>query len=724
MTEVGRAMSDTAFSRPIPRRFAGVGVSGERVCALGLVTLQLGLIGYLSGSLWFSLLTAVPALVGTFSRWRVTIAPDRQLVLVLVAFVVFLLKFRFAPHPFPAYVLFIRTELLHEMACCLVLLQSMHFIVRQPGDRLSPLLPVFGAVAVIFACDVHANFSQRQVTRLLVATYVVGWGLFQVAWHRHRALQPMGAGTGSRARLWSVGLVLALVVGFTWTFSRGMDRFHGPVDDWFVSKLEVLFMRWFGTSQIAAPVGFSDQARLGSLRRRKTEDELQIALRAFSQNEPGYLRGRCYPTLSDGEWRTAPRTGRPPLAPVSGTPEGLHDAAPRGEFFRHPDLILPPQRAWVDTEIWLEPSLAGMAFTPPETTHLQTTADNVGFAGNGLFDLSGSDGAEYTAWSPGPLPPSELHHFELRRLVELPDAYRAAADKLAAEVFREAETPEEKIAAVERYFHMNYQYRLGIEIPEHADPVLYFLRKRPAAHCEYFATGAAVLLRSAGVPTRYTTGFVAAERNEFGDYWLARNRDAHAWCEAYIDGQGWVIVEATPPAGVPSPIPASLGQQWWESFRAALARLRLNLAQGELSGAWKTLWSGTLAVPAALLFAGLAVWIVWRFPWWRGRADQPKWPSDPLERQLVLLLSAVDRRLLRYGFERRTGETLHQFADRLTRPELRERPAGPQRSELPEFPPETAAVVAAWYRGYAQLRYTRRPDERSIDELRAAVPAV
>jgi PAS domain S-box-containing protein len=95
---------------------------------------------------------------------------------------------------------------------------------------------------------------------------------------------------------------------------------------------------------------------------------------------------------------------------------------------------------------------------------------------------------------------------------------------------------------------------------------------------------------------------------------------------------------------------------------------------------------------------------------------------------LVLLLAAVDRRLLRYGFERRTGETLHQFADRLTRPELRELPAGPAAGtaagELPEFPPETAATVAAWYRQYARLRYTRRPDEPSVEALRTALPVV
>ena len=84
------------------------------------------------------------------------------------------------------------------------------------------------------------------------------------------------------------------------------------------------------------------------------------------------------------------------------------------------------------------------------------------------------------------------------------------------------------------------------------DMILRFLLSEPkqGAHCEYFATGAALLLRCVGVPTRYVTGYFAHE-DEGPQTILVRQRDAHAWCEAWVDGTGWVTVEATPPTGWP-----------------------------------------------------------------------------------------------------------------------------------------------------------------------------
>jgi protein-glutamine gamma-glutamyltransferase len=134
-------------------------------------------------------------------------------------------------------------------------------------------------------------------------------------------------------------------------------------------------------------------------------------------------------------------------------------------------------------------------------------------------------------------------------LTELPADLDPQVRELAVRVAGGDMTDGEKIAAVQRYFLANYQYQIGIDIPAGADPLTYFLLQKPAAHCEYFASGAAVLVARRGVPSRYVTGFVAVELNRHGGYWMARNRDAHAWVEAYDRDRGWVLVEATPAGG-------------------------------------------------------------------------------------------------------------------------------------------------------------------------------
>lgn len=68
-----------------------------------------------------------------------------------------------------------------------------------------------------------------------------------------------------------------------------------------------------------------------------------------------------------------------------------------------------------------------------------------------------------------------------------------------------------------------------------------FLRK---GFCQYYASTAAVLLREAGVPTRFVQGFLPGERAADGSE-TVRNSGAHAWIEVYFPGYGWVMFDPT-----------------------------------------------------------------------------------------------------------------------------------------------------------------------------------
>ncbi|MCH1922190.1 transglutaminase-like domain-containing protein, partial [Shewanella sp. A3A] len=75
-----------------------------------------------------------------------------------------------------------------------------------------------------------------------------------------------------------------------------------------------------------------------------------------------------------------------------------------------------------------------------------------------------------------------------------------------------------------------------------------FLTDTRAGHCEFFATSAALMLRDVGVPTRYVTGFVAAEIDPKTKQALLRGTHAHAWCRAWdAELERWVDVDVTPP---------------------------------------------------------------------------------------------------------------------------------------------------------------------------------
>ena len=266
------------------------------------------------------------------------------------------------------------------------------------------------------------------------------------------------------------------------------------------------------------------------------------------------------------------------------------------------------------------------------------------------------------------------------------------------------------MAAVQRYFHDNYTYRLGMTIPPDKDPIVYFLLEQPASHCSYFASGSALLLRLGGVPCRYVTGLVIEERHPFADYWIGRNRDAHAWVEAWDERRGWQIVESTPSDGVPDGDEGNalaalldylrhLKQKLAAPLRPGIPALARDVAVA-ISRFLLDTWPGRACVVVATL-----VFLSWLL---RGRVRREKRRRRPtVDPELARLLRRMDKRVARLGYCRQASETLHQFATRI----LREADVAPW-----------AGQAAAWYRGYAAVRY-EAPEAPSIATLQESLEA-
>jgi protein-glutamine gamma-glutamyltransferase len=101
------------------------------------------------------------------------------------------------------------------------------------------------------------------------------------------------------------------------------------------------------------------------------------------------------------------------------------------------------------------------------------------------------------------------------------------------------------------YLQKNYEYKTDSKtVPRGKDPVLYFLEDEKSGHCERFAGALAGMARSVGMTARVVTGFLSADYNTVGKYYLARQSNAHAWVEIYDANLGWITFDPTPASAV------------------------------------------------------------------------------------------------------------------------------------------------------------------------------
>ncbi|MFW5870357.1 MAG: transglutaminase domain-containing protein, partial [Candidatus Sumerlaeota bacterium] len=233
------------------------------------------------------------------------------------------------------------------------------------------------------------------------------------------------------------------------------------------------------------------------------------------------------------------------------------------------------------------------------------------------------------------------------------------------------------------------------------------------SHCEYFATGAAIYLRLAGVPCRYVTGFVVREKSPLQDVWTARNKDAHGWVEAWDkEEQEWRLVEATPPEGIPDGNDSSLAQpgQWWESLQILISRIKEAIHDGTLKHYLNRILASIMlaltSVQAMTLLVILALLIpIWLYLISRRQTKTASKDKDSMLDQAHDYLKRADKWLARRNLERRRNETLHHFALRL---------------EKSEAASEGAASLAEWYRLYAGVRYNGTISKDDIRTLKQA----
>ena len=96
------------------------------------------------------------------------------------------------------------------------------------------------------------------------------------------------------------------------------------------------------------------------------------------------------------------------------------------------------------------------------------------------------------------------------------------------------------------------------------DPIEDFVRNHRQGHCELFASALTVMLRYKKIPARLVVGFQGAKENTLSGSYMVREKNAHAWVEAYLrpqdcsaemfetgqagPGGAWLRLDPTPPS--------------------------------------------------------------------------------------------------------------------------------------------------------------------------------
>jgi hypothetical protein len=417
---------------------------------------------------------------------------------------------------------------------------------RDPSTR-DPLVDLSGPyVALLIIAAGAANSSAPGYFPGVIA--LSAWGLF--------AVRPRGVPKFAFA---------ALVV-----FAAGAG-YAGQIG---LSHLQAALEAWVDDFLIMLPNDPERTlTRIGSIGRIKQHDS--VALRLYAPEKEGerlrLLHSASFNEYKQGAWIAREPQGRAPE--LTGTAAGTASIVLRVPGGR---TLLPLPSGTLD--------IVGLTGLTPQRSGLGTvTTHTVG--GWLRYEVGYADA------DAGYAPPGADD-------LALPQAERATLERIASDLkLKDSSSP---VQTLERFFQgFSYSTWRESEVAAGMTGLEDFLLRAKSGHCEYFAAATTLLLRAAGIPARYATGFAAMEYSTLEGAWLVRARHAHAWTRAYVGGR-WVDADLTPPSWVESE--AELAPAWerlldlarWAVFRWSTR------SQEETSPLW---W---------LAAAVLAVILAWR----------------------------------------------------------------------------------------------------------------
>jgi hypothetical protein len=357
--------------------------------------------------------------------------------------------------------------------------------------------------ALAFASLTFAGKTQSSLYTPLVLVFLTTglWSLSDISMR----LVPRRAGAAAG--------VLALAGMLAVTANVGLGRLHA----WAQARARHATHTWRPST------GFSDRMDLGSLDGLLDSERRVLRIRG---GQVDYLRGAVLDVYEVGRWRRSvlAEKERTLLLEANPGPGAVEISAITGRIDR---FFLPLQTRAAS----VRPTRARIDSFGAMRTEPKQAMESVRFA----------IGARDVARVAEPRPTD----------LALPRRVVHQLAPLAAEWTRGATSAADKLRAISTRLESGFEYSREFSRPSGSDPVLDFLFVNRRGHCEYFASALALLARSAGVPARVVMGYRVSERSPFG-YFVVRERNAHAWVEAWLPEQGWTTYDATPAEAQPN----------------------------------------------------------------------------------------------------------------------------------------------------------------------------
>lgn len=422
--------------------------------------------------------------------------------------------------------------------------------------------------------------------------------------------------------------VVLLAAGLGYSTHLGLGRLQAAIDDW-VSD-------WFVTGMAGDP--YRSATDLGSVGRLKLVDAIVLRVYASGEDAPRLrlLHRASFTSFTGTTWVAR----HAPLLPLDSEADGTTWQLAPGAPSRSARIVAR-----------LEGGKALLAL-PPGTLRvsaLPAVAVRRNALGAAQIELGG-EWSPYVAESAG-----AIRDYAAPRAEDLalPETERAEFERLAAELGLPGLPAGKAIDRVRSHFAgFAYSTYREAAVPAGSTALGDFLRRSKSGHCEYFAGATTLLLRAAGIPARYATGFAVQEHSRLEGAYVVRARHAHAWARAHVAGQ-WLDLDTTPPS-------------WFQEEEEALAPAWEGVADFLRWAGFR--WSQRGAIEGGFGWYAAVAFLVVLLAWRLARAKRViAGHSYNAPRSLAGSDSefyAVERALARRGLPRAPQESLRAWAIR------------------------------------------------------------